>query len=193
MFKRTETILFILFTASFDIFTLLQVNGDFILYSIAQFALGFLLVVTFIYSIWKILSNRRPIPLLKKLAPTSFGLFLIATIPIFGYLVDSDGGKKIILSATSGGGVGFVQLDLRDDGSFKLTNSGPLGGKFYRGHYLLQNDTLCIDNGDKNLYPTLSFVLRDDTASKKRYLDPIPTDTSKESYYRLYITERSIR
>jgi hypothetical protein len=102
-------------------------------------------------------------------------------------LVDTDGGKKNILQASSSGDLTFIKLDLRDDGSFKLSNSGPFGGKFYRGHYTLQNDTLRIDNGDKNLYPGCAFVIRFDTVKQKRYFAPIPSDTTKECIYELYI------
>ena len=80
------------------------------------------------------------------------------TIPLVLYLVNTDGGKKIIPQTNSGGDLTFVKLDLRDDGSFKLINSGPFGGKFYRGYYTLQNDTLRIDNGTKIFTPLLRLL-----------------------------------
>jgi len=118
-------------------------------------------------------------------------LLLISSVPLITYLVDTEGGKKNIMQCNAGGDLTFVQLDLRNDGTFKLLNSGPFGGRYYRGKYTFQNDTLRIDNGDKNLYPTLTFILKKDTIKKKKYFDPIPLDTTKEAIYKLYIQSKS--
>jgi hypothetical protein len=183
--------LFLIFTAGFHVLTLLQVNATFFLFGLGQFLLGFLLIVVSIFSIVKIVKNKQRVPLLKRLQPLLFGLCLIASIPLVSHLVDTDGGKRTIINASSGGDLTFVELDLRDDGSFRLLNSGPFGGKFYRGHYKIKNDTLRIDNGDRNLYPTLMFVIKYDTTRRKKYFDPIPADTTKEPIYELYIQKHT--
>src|SRR5205085_1787320 len=135
--------------------------------------------------------DKRQISIFKKLHSLLFGIALILSCLLFKFIIDTDGGKKIIIQASSGGDLTYVQLDLRNDQTFKLYNSGPFGGKYYRGHYKLRNDTLRIDNGDINLYPTLSFVIKQDTASLKKYFDPIQKDTTKEAIYKLYITKNN--
>ena len=131
------------------------------------------------------------VTVLKRLSPLLFGLLFIATIPIVSYLVDTDLGKTVILRARSRGILTNVQLDLRDDGSFRLTKSEPLGGNIYRGNYKFANDTLHIDKSDQNLYPTLTFIIKSDTVSKRQYLDPIPSDISHQPRDKLYITNIS--
>ncbi len=187
MFKRGSTILFIISVLGINILTVLQINWTFFLYGLGQLLLGLILFSTIIYSIIKTISDKRQISLFKKLQPLLFGLLLIPTVPLVSYLVDTDGGKKIIMQASAGGDLTYVQLDLREDGTFKLFNSGPFGGQYYRGQYTLQQDTLRLDNGDTNLYPTLSFIIKQDAAKQLKYFDPISADATKESIYKLYM------
>lgn len=187
MFKRTDTILFLISSISINALTILQWNGTFILFGLAQLLLGLLLAVAIILSIIKTVKDKKQISLIQKLRPLLFGLFLTATIPLTIYLTITDGGKKTILHAGVNGDLTFVSLHLRDDGTFKLTNSGPFGSENYRGHFTFRHDTLHLDNGDTNLYPTLTFVKKYHPKRKKEYFDPIPKDTTTKVIYELYI------
>lgn len=103
---------------------------------------------------------------------------------LLSYLVDTDGGKKRVITGGFDHDLNFVYFQLFDDNKFKLLNSGPFGGRFYRGKYTFRNDTLKIDNDKlKNLYPSLTFILKQKD-DKRKYFDPI--DTIK-SMYQLYI------
>ena len=100
------------------------------------------------------------------------------------HLVDTDGGKKRVITGGFDHDLNFVYFQLFDDNKFKLLSSGPFGRTFYRGTYALHNDTLKINNDSlKNLYPSLTFVLKQKD-DKRKYFAPI--DTLK-SMYQLYI------
>jgi hypothetical protein len=179
--------LLLVFAAAINAITISQRDNTYFFYAIEQLLIGILFFLTMVYSIIKIIRDKRQIPGIKKFHALILSLLLIATFPIVSYIVNSDGGKTVIMQASAGGDLTYVQLDLRDDGSCKLLNSGPFGGQYYRGHYTLRNDTLHIDNGDLNLYPTLTFILRQDSILQRKYFDPVPEDTTKESIYKLYI------
>ena len=103
---------------------------------------------------------------------------------MLSHLVDTDGGKKRVITGGFDHDLNFVYFQLFDDNKFKLLSSGPFGGTFYRGTYALRNDTLKINNDSlKNLYPSLTFVLKQKD-DKRKYFDPV--DTLKPMY-QLYI------
>jgi hypothetical protein len=169
----------------------LQRESILLLYFLGEVLLGLLLIVTIVYSIFRILKDKRKVPFFQKLLPLIVGLITILTIPAFSFLVSKYAGKKVILKAGISGDLTSVELELRDDSTFKLINSGPFGGKVYRGIYVRQKDTLRIDKGDTSLYPTLTFILKHDSAIQKDYFDPVQTDNTKESIYKLYINSNS--
>ena len=189
MFKRADIILLIVFAIATNTFTILEINGPFLIYGIGQLFCGVVFIITFLYSVIRTIRKKELTPFSKKLKPILFGLILLLSLPSLSYAIDTDGFKTTIIQATSGGDLAFVNLRLRKDGSFNLLNSGPFGGQIYRGKYQFHNDTLRLDNGDLNLYPTLAFIEEFDTVKNKRYFDPIPKDTGKIGIYRLYIVK----
>lgn len=191
MFRQAETILFILYAVCIHVLTLLQLNSTFFFYGIGQFLLVLLFFITIIYSIVKIIRNKKQIPLLNRLKPLLIGLVIIPTFPLASYIADPDSGKTIIIQAYAGGDLTFVGLRLHSDGTFRLINSGPLGGQIYRGKYSLKNDTLRIDNGDLNLYPSLTFIKKQDTTNNMKYFDPLSSNNFAEASYQLYINDNS--
>jgi hypothetical protein len=189
MFKRADIILLIIFAIGTHIFTLLEINGPFLFYGIGQLLCGFIFIVIFLYSVIRTIRKKELTPLSKKLKPILFGLILLISFPLLSYTIDTDGFKTTIIQATAGGDLTFVNLRLRKDGSFNLLNSGPFGGQIYRGRYQFHSDTLRLDNGDLNLYPTLTFIEKFDSVQNQRYFDPIPKDTGEIGIYRLYIVQ----
>ena len=160
----------------------LQLDSTFFLYGVTQWVLYFIFALTLLFALLRLFTDKRPLLLRKKIRPLLLGATLMLSFLVLEYLVETDGGKKIILSAGSGGDLSSIRLDLRSDNTFRLTNSGPMGGSIYRGRYSLVNDTLKIDNSKlKYLYPTLTFAVKK-TEHNKRYFDPINPDTNKFKY-----------
>ena len=184
MFKRRETVIFIVLTVGITILTLLQLGETFFLYGIGQLVLYFFYACTLIYGVFRFVKDRRPISLFEKSKSVILGFTIIGFFFLLSYLVDTDGGKKRVITGGFDHDLNFVYFQLFDDNQFKLINSGPFGGKFYRGKYTLNNDTLKIKNDSlKILYPSLTFILKQ-TGDKQKYFDP--TDSLK-SMYQLYV------
>ena len=182
MLKRTQTILFIILACGIYFLTYLQVDSTFFLYGIAQWVLYLVFGIMVILVVYRLITDKRPISLLKKSQSLFIGLLFTLSFLILEYLVVMDGGKKVVLSAGNHGDLYLIHLDLRSDNTFKLINSGPFGGTIYRGNYKLQKDTLQIDNAYlKYLYPTLTFAVKISEYNKK-YFDPVNPDTTKFRY-----------
>jgi len=180
MFKRRETILFLAFTVGIIILTLLQLDQTFFIYGIGQLLLYLFFGCTIIYGIFRLVKDRRPISLVDKSKPLIFAFTIIGFFYLLSYMVDTDGGKKRVITGGFNHDLNFIYFQLFDDNKFKLLNSGPFGGTFYRGTYTFQNDTLKIQNDSlRNLYPSLTFTLKQ-KSDKRKYFDPI--DTLKSMY-----------
>lgn len=184
MFKRRETIIFTVLTAGIIILTLLQFDQTFFIYGLGQILLYFLFGCTLIYGVFRLIGDRRPIPFFDKSKPLILGLAIIGFFFLLSHLVDTDGGKKRVITGGYDHDLKFVYFELFDDNKFKFLNSGPFGGTFYRGTYTLRNDTLKINNDSlRSLYPSLTFVLKQKD-DKRKYFDPVD---SLKSMYQLYI------
>jgi len=185
MFKRSDTIIFILLTVGISVLTLLQINETSFIFGIGQLLLYFLFGCNLIYGLFRLLKDSRPISFFEKSKPLILALTFIGFFFLLSYLVDTDGGKKRVVTGGFNHDLNFVYFQLFDDNKFKLLNSGPFGGKFYRGKYTLRNDTLIIDNDSlKNMYPSLTFTLKQED-DKRKYFDPIDT-LNKKYQLRIY-------
>ena len=164
--------------------TLLQLDETSFIFGIGQVFLYFIFGCTLIYGVFRLIKDRRAISFVDKSKPLIFALAIISLFFLLSYLVDTDGGKKRVITGGFDHDLNFVYFQLFDDNKFKLLNSGPFGGTFYRGTYTFRNDTLKINNDSlKNLYPSLTLVLKQKD-NKRKYFDPI--DTLK-SMYQLFI------
>jgi len=113
------------------------------------------------------------------------GFALTAFFFLLSYLVDTDGGKKRVIVGGVDHDLNFIHFQLFDDNTFKLLNSGPFGGNFYRGTYSLEKDTLRLNNDSlKYLYPTLTLVFKE-TEDKRKYFESVDTLKFK---YKLFIS-----
>ena len=166
------------------ILTLLQLDETSFIFDIGQLLLYFIFGCTLIYAVFRLIKDKRPISFVEKSKSLIIGLTLTGFFILLSYLVDTDGGKKRVITGGFDHDLSFVYFQLFDDNKFKLLNSGSFGGRFYRGTYTFRNDTLKINNDSlKNLYPSLTLVLKQKD-DKRKYFDPI--DTLK-STYQLYI------
>ena len=180
MFKRRESIFFLISTVGIVILTLLQFNQTFFLYGLGQLFLYFIFTCTGIYAIYRLLKDKRQVSFFHKAKPILLGLFLTGLLFLLSHLVDTDGGKKRVIVGGANHDPSFIQYQLFDDNTFKLHNSGPFGGTFYRGTYSLKNDTLRLNNDSlKYLYPTLTLVLKQSEDNQK-YFESIDTLKIKE-------------
>lgn len=184
MFKRRETICYIVLTVGIILLTILQLEHTFFIYGIGQVLIYFLFGCTFFYGVFRLIKDRRQISLIEKFKPTIFALAIIGFFVFLSHLVDTDGGKKRVITGGFDHDLNFVYFQLFSDNKFKFLNSGPFGGTFYRGTYTFRNDTLKINNDSlKYLYPSLTFVLKQ-KEDKRKYFEPIDT---LESMYELNI------
>lgn len=185
MLRRTEVILFILFSCGIVLLTVAQFSQTFFIYGLLQLLLYFLFGLTLLYTIYKAIKNKRRLTVAQRLLPLLFGLSFIPVFYLTSYLVETDGGKSRLMSAGLNADLFFTHIDLWTDSTFKFLSSGPFGGDIYRGHYKLSHDTLQLDNDNlKRFYPSLTFTIKQGQDNRK-YFEPT-NDTSKYKY-NLYI------
>ena len=164
--------------------TLLQLDQTFFIYGIGQLLLYFIFGCTLIYGLFRLIRDKREISFIEKAKSLIFGLLIVGFFFLLSYLIDTDGGKKRVITGGFNHDLNFVYFQLFQDNKFKLLNSGPFGGTFYRGTYTFTNDTLKINNDSlKYLYPSLKFALKEND-DKRKYFEP--GDTFK-SMYQLYL------
>jgi hypothetical protein len=139
MLRRAETILFILLACGIFLLTYLQLNQTFFIYGLAQLLLYFLFALAIIYAAYKVIKDRRPLPLSKKIKPLLFGIFLVPVFFLISWLADTDGGKRNIISASHNGDLNFMRLGLLTDIALNLFHRGRLAELFIVGsiNYLM--------------------------------------------------------
>lgn len=192
MFKRRETIIFLVLTVGIIILNLLELNQlDFII-GLGRLFLYFVFFCTLLYSTYRLIKDRREMPFIQKARPLIFGIILTGFLFLLSYLVDTDGGKKRIITGSANHDASFIHFQLFGDNTFKFLNSGPFGGSYYRGTYSLNNDTLRLNNDSlRYLYPNLTLVIRL-ADNHEKYFESVDTLKFKD---RLYINtdNRQIR
>jgi len=183
MFNRRETIIFLVLTVGIIILNLLELNHlDFII-GLGRLFLYFVFFCTLLYSAYRLIKNKRQIPLIQKAKPLIFGITLTGCLFLFSYLIDTDGGKKRIITGSANHDPSFIHFQLFGYNTFKFINSGPFGGNYYRGTYSLNNDTLRLNNDSlRYLYPTLTLVLRL-ADNKEKYFESVDTLKLKDRLY----------
>jgi amino acid transporter len=183
MFKRRETIIFLILTVGIITLNLLELNQlDFII-GLGRFFLYFVFFCTLIYALYRLKKDRRQIPFFQKAKPLMFGIILTGFFFLLSYLVDTDGGKKRVITGGANHDPSFIHFQLFGDNTFKFLNSGPFGGNYYRGTYSLQNDTLRLNNDSlKYLYPTLTLVLKEADGNEK-YFESLDTLKFKDKLF----------
>ena len=172
-----RVVIFIVAFAGILILTILQREGSNLFYELVQLVLYFLFIVSLIYSLYKAITDKTNETKLQKFKLVLLGLCIVPFFFLISYLDDTDGGKGKLISGGVNNDLSFIHFDLFNDYTFKLLNSGPFGGQYYRGKYTLKNDTLKIDNDSlRYLFPTLTFKLKE-RKDKRIFFEP--TDTSK--------------
>src|ERR1700743_3838116 len=140
MFKKRETVLFIVLAIGIVILTLIQLDNSFFLFDIAQILLYFIFGLNFLYGFVRFVKDKREVPTFEKVKPLLLGSILICFFFLFSYLVQTDGGKKRLITCGFNHDLNFVNVQLFADNRFRFLNSGPFGGFINRGRYTLEND-----------------------------------------------------
>lgn len=183
MLKMARVIIFIVAFVGILVLTVLQRNGPIFLYDLLQLALYFLFIGTLIYSLYKTITDKTNKPWLQKFKPLLSGVCMIPLLFLISYLDNTDGGKGKLITGGVDNDLSFIHFDLYNDNTFKLLNSGPFDGQYYRGKYILKNDTLRIYNDSlRYLFPTLTFILKK-SADKKIFFEPTDTNKYKMDLY----------
>lgn len=170
----------------FVILQALQVNGTLFFYGLTQILAVFIFIAIWYFALLRCRQNKKEKNQIKRFSPMILAAALAIIGLFFAYLSNPDSGKQKVIFASATGSTTAVWIDLFKDNTFTLCNSGPFGGTYYRGTYTFNNDTLQLSNGDKNLYPTLSFVDKLDTIKDKQFFEPIPVYASDPISYELY-------
>jgi len=189
MFKHVHHYLLIIISLGiyYDYFEEYHTSGVFS-------AIGFLILfvlygATLIYTVYRFVKDKRPVPRLHRAAPLLMGIGLACSFALVNWFVETDGWKKVVLSARRYKDLNVITLDLRSDHTFKLFNGGPFGGDYYWGKYQLEKDTLRIDTDALLFCPKGVFVMVTDS-SQRRYFVPVTEDSTirkNGAYYRLEI------
>ena len=182
MFKRQEVTVFLVLTVGIIILNLLELNKLDLIIGLGRLFLYFVFFCTVLYSTYRLIKDRRQIQF-KKAKPLSFGLILAGCLFLLSYLVDTDGGKKRIITGGANHDPSFIHFQLFGDNTFKFLNSGPFGGSYYRCTYSLNNDTLRLSNESlRYLYPNLTLVLRL-AYNREKYFESVDTFKFKDRLY----------
>lgn len=192
MFKRRETIIFSVLTVVLIALNLLELNQlDFII-GLGRIFLCFVFFCILLYSLYRLIKDRRQLSFFQKAKPLIFGLILTGFLFLVSYLVDTDGGKQRVITGSANHDPSFIHFQLFSDNTFKILNSGPFGGRYDRGTYSLNNDTLRLSNESlKYLYPTLTLVLKE-TDDNQKYFESVDTLKFKDKLF-INIDNRNYR
>lgn len=183
MFKRRETIIFLTLTVGIVTLNLLELNQLDYIIGLGRIFLYFVFFCTLLYSAYRLIKDSQPISFIQKAKPLIFGIILTAFFFLMSYLVDTDGGKKRLITGGANHDPSFIHFQLFSDNTFKILNSGPFGGSYYRGTYSLDNDTLRLKNDSlKYLYPTLTLVVKE-TGDKQKYFESVDTLKFKDKLF----------
>ena len=112
------------------------------------FFIGVLFIVFFIITIYRGIKNfridNRPIELLPMLLGLIF-VFVFLGILYKNERIDS---SPIVLRANYDGDINGFSLEFRKDGTYKFFNYSFLGGKYFRGKYLLKDSIITLDRNN---------------------------------------------
>lgn len=112
------------------------------------FFIGVLFIVFFIITIYRGIKNfridNRPIELLPMLLGLIF-VFVFLGILYKNERIDS---SPIVLRANYDGDINGFSLEFGKDGTYKFCNYSVLGGKYFRGKYLLKDSIITLDRNN---------------------------------------------
>jgi len=123
--------------------------------------LGFLGFVIFIWTIYKDYKNYIKLKSLTSYIPTLTGLLLIICIVGLQKLKSYKMNAPSLLQAYYKGDLSGVDIDLKKDGNYIISNGGFGGVNYFYGNYSIQDSIITLDKPNiDNVINTNTLVIR---------------------------------
>ena len=112
------------------------------------FFIGVLFIVFFIITIYRGIKNFRIANRPFELLPMFLGLIFVFVFLGILYKNERIDSSPIVLRANYDGDINGFSLEFREDGTYKFFNYSVLGGKYFRGKYLLKDSIITLDRNN---------------------------------------------
>ena len=112
------------------------------------FFIGVLFIVFFIITIYRGIKNFRIANRPFELLPMFLGLIFVFVFLGILYKNERIDSSPIVLRANYDGDINGFSLEFRKDGTYKFCNYSVLGGKYFRGKYLLKDSIITLDRNN---------------------------------------------
>ena len=112
------------------------------------FFLGISFQTFFIISIYRGIKNFRIANRPFELLPMFLGLIFVFVFLEILYKNERIDSSPIVLRANYDGDINGFSLEFRKDGTYKFCNYSVLGGKYFRGKYLLKDSIITLDRNN---------------------------------------------
>ena len=112
------------------------------------FFIGVLFIVFFIITIYRGIKNFRIANRPFELLPMFLGLIFVFVFLGILYKNERIDSSPIVLRANYDGDINGFSLEFRKDGTYKFCNYSVLGGKYFRGKYLMKDSIITLDRNN---------------------------------------------
>lgn len=112
------------------------------------FFIGVLFIVFFIITIYRGIKNFRIANRPFELLPIFLGLIFVFVFLGILYKNERIDSSPIVLRANYDGDINGFSLEFRKDRTYKFCNYSVLGGKYFRGKYLLKDSIITLDRNN---------------------------------------------
>ena len=112
------------------------------------FFIGVLFIVFFIITIYRGIKNFRIANRPFELLPMFLGLIFVFVFLGILYKNERIDSSPIVLRANYDGDINGFSLEFRKDGTYKFCNYSVLGGKYFRGKYLMKDSNITLDRNN---------------------------------------------
>ena len=113
-----------------------------------SFLLEFYLLFFFIITIYRGIKNFRIANRPFELLPMFLGLIFVFVFLEILYKNERIDSSPIVLRANYDGDINGFSLEFRKDGTYKFCNYSVLGGKYFRGKYLMKDSIITLDRNN---------------------------------------------
>jgi len=143
-------------------------------------------LVGLLFLIWTIIKDYKEYVLTKKRTsylPTFIGLAFITLILSIDFYQDRKMNAKSLLTGYYDGGFNGFSIDLKENGTYIMSNGSGLGESYFYGTYTIKDSIITIDKSSiDNVITSDRLVVRN-----SQYYLPLDTlnkvDTTKANYF----------
>lgn len=112
------------------------------------FFLAILWILFFLITIFKVFKYYRINKQYFELIPLLLGFVLVSVFFYLEYYYQKIDSSPIVLKANYDGDINGFTLEFRKDNTYKFFNYSVLGGKYFRGKYLLEDSIITLDKSN---------------------------------------------